>query len=166
MSESGCSVMASWTHQMAPDLWLCAFNNSTGKNWPQTWGVCNEAAGFSLASVTPMTRRGLPTDPQILAATSAAAGNGHDYVTTGHPARSCGWDSVATPYEGCNGLGYFSTSFDTTSAGPNWQALTDGNDADFRSWPSANTTGAHPLASFCMNASGDPMAYVFDHRWR
>ena len=51
-----------------------------------------------------MTRRGLPTDVQIDAAMSAAAANGHSYVTSGHPARSCDW--TGSDYESCNGLGY------------------------------------------------------------
>jgi len=161
----GCSSMASFGVEVAPDLWICAFNNSTGKTWPQTYGVCNEAEGFYLATVGPMTRRGLPTDAEISAALSAAAANGHDYITTGHPARSCSWDSVATNYEGCNGLGYIYTG-NVSGSYANWQALTDGNVSDYRSWPSANATGAHSLASLCMNASNDLVSYYFDHRWR
>lgn len=164
LAESGCSGLASFSAQIAPDLWICAFNNMTGKTWPQTYGVCNEATGFYLPTVASMTRRGLPTSAQISTAMSAAVANGHDYITSGHPARSCSWDSALTSYESCNGLGYVHTA--EVSNGANWLALTDGNDADYRNWPAANTTGAHPLASLCLNATGDPVAYVFDHRWR
>jgi len=163
--SDGCSALAAWSHEIAPDLWLCAYNNQTGKTWQQTYDVCNEAAGFYLASVGPMTRRGLPSDAAIGAAMTAAAANGHDYITSGQPARSCSWDSVWTNYESCNGLGYVNTG-EVTGAGSNWQALTDGNDLDYRNWPAANATGAHPLASLCMNAEADPLSYVFDHRWR
>ena len=72
---------------------------------------------------------------------------------------------MATNYESCNGLGYVRTT-ELSGTGSNWLALTDGNTADYRSWPSANDTGAHPLASLCLNASGDPASYIFDHRWR
>jgi cysteine-rich repeat protein len=163
--DSGCSDLATWEYEIAPDFWICTYNVSRSKTWPQTYGVCNEAGGFYLPTVGPMTRRGLPTDAQINAAMTAARARGHDYITTGHPARSCSWNSAATSYESCNGLGYVSTG-ETDRSGSNWRALTDGNTSDYRSWPSANTTGAHPLASFCLNASSDPAADVFDHRWR
>ncbi len=162
---SGCSASATFSHEIAPDLWICAFNNLGNKTWPQTYEVCSEAAGFYMATVGPMTRRGLPTDAQIGLAMAAARGNGHDYITSGHPARGCGWDS--SNYESCNGLGYIQTS-ENTGAGSNWRALTDGNEAPGRSWPSANAVAVsfHQLATLCMNASSDPLSEVFDHRWR
>ena len=162
---SGCSNMATWSAEIAPDLWLCSFNNMSGKSWPETWGVCNEASGFYMPTVGSMTRRGLPSDGEIAPAMNAANANGHDYVTSGHPARSCSWDSVLTSYEACNGLGYINTS-ETTGLGSNWQAITDGDTADYRNWPAANSTGAHPLATICQDASGDPAAVIFDHRWQ
>jgi hypothetical protein len=110
-----------------------------------------------------MTRRGLPTDGQISATMTAASLNSHDYMTTGQPTRSCDW--TGSNYEACNGLGYIRIT-DTSGGAANWQALVDGNTAGLRSWPSANTTGAHRLASFCLNASSDPLSTVFDHRWR
>ncbi len=158
----GCSNQASFSAMIAPDLWLCAYNNSTGKTWPQTYSVCNEAGGFYLATVGPMTRRGAPTDEQIAAAMALASANNHDYITTGQPARSCDWEG--TNYESCNGLGYLHVNNNSSSS--NWLALVDGNTNGLRSWPSANHTGAHRLASLCQNASGDPQAYIFDHRWR
>ena len=160
---TGCSEMATWTYELAPDLWICSFNAERGKTWDQTWGVCNEEGGYYLPSVGPMTRRGLPTDDQIGPAMAAAAAYGHDYITTGQPARSCDWEG--SNYESCNGLGYVNTG-ETTGTGTNWRALVDGNEAGRRSWPSANTTGAHPLGSFCLNALADPDSVVFDHRWR
>lgn len=164
-SSGGCSDIATFTFEVAPDLWICAFNNLTLKTWPQTYGVCNEDGGFHLATVGPMTRRGLPTNAQISAGLTAAAANNHDFITTGHPTRSARWDSMVTSYETTNGLGYIGIG-ELTGAGGGWQSLTDGNAADLRSWPSANHTGAHRLASLCMNASSDPMSVVFDHRWR
>jgi cysteine-rich repeat protein len=160
---SGCSEMATWEYEIAPDLWICSFNSERGKTWEQTWGVCNEEGGYYLPSVGPMTRRGLPGDDQIGPAMIAAAANGHDYITSGHPARSCNWED--SNYESCNGLGYVNTS-ETTGTGSNWVALTDGNEGGLRSWPAANTTGAHPLGSFCLSAVADPSSTVFDHRWR
>jgi hypothetical protein len=53
-----------------------------------------------------------------------------------------------------------------TGTGTNWVALTDGNATAGRTWPSANTTGAHKLASLCMDASGDSDAVIYDFRWR
>lgn len=166
LAESGCSALASFSVMMTPDIWICAFNNQSGKTWPETYGVCNEAAGFYLASVGPMTRRGVPDDASIAAAMAAANANSHDFITTGHPARACTWDSTMPSYESCNGLGYLNTTGDASGTGPNWVDLTDGNENDLRNWHSANTTGAHNLASMCMNASNDPMSVVFDHRWR
>lgn len=164
INASGCSDTASFSVELSSDIWICSYNNLKNKTWSETYSVCNEAAGFYLATVGPMTRRGLPTDAEISTAFNAALANGHDYVTTGQPARSCSWDSSVTNYENCNGLGY--VGLRELGTGSNWQALTDGNTADYRSWPSANTTGAHPLASMCMNASDDATSYVFDHRWR
>ena len=163
--SAGCSTLASFSYEIAPDLWICAYNNLTGKTWPQTYDVCNEGGGFHLATVGPMTRRGLPTDAQIAPAMAAALANNHDFITTGQPTRSCSWDVAVTNYETINGLGYISVG-DTTGAASNWLALVDGNTADYRTWPSANSTAAHRLASLCMNASGDPASFVFDHRWR
>ena len=162
---SGCSNMATWSAEIAPDLWLCSFNNMSGKTWPQTWGVCNEASGFYMPTVGSMTRRGLPSDQEIEPAMNAANAYGHDYVTSGHPARACSWDSVFTNYENCNGLGYIDTD-EITGQGSNWQAITDGDTADYRNWPAANNTGAHPLATICQDASADPAAVMVDHRWR
>ena len=160
---TGCSEMATWSYEIAPDFWICSFNTERGKTWEETWGVCNEEAGYYLPSVGSMTRRGLPTDDEIGPAMRAASAHGHDYITTGHPARSCDWEG--TDYEVCNGLGYVNTG-ETTGTGSNWVALTDGNTSGRRSWPAANTTGAHPLGSFCLNALADPDAVVFDHRWQ
>jgi cysteine-rich repeat protein len=163
---SGCSSMALDKIQIAPDLWLCSLDRINGGNtWVQTYSVCNEAGGYALPTVTSMTRRGLPTNAQIASAMNTASGLGFDYVITGQPARSCSWDSAATSYQSCNGLGYVHTG-ETSGTGSNWRALVDGNGADYRSWPSANTTNVHTLISMCYLGSTARGDYLFDHRWR
>ena len=94
-----------------------------------------------------------PSDPGPLKgvwmnAVAVMRGLNHDYVITGHPARSCTWDSYTSGFA-CNGLGYIST-LDTID-GANWNALTDGNTAERRYWPAANspTVTSHRLASLC-----------------
>lgn len=119
-----------------------------------------------MATAGPMTRRGLPPSADISSAFAAANGDTFPFVTTGHPARACSWNSAVPSYTTCNGLGYLSTDYDTANTGSNWLALTDGNEADGRSWPSANSTSATRLGVLCMNASADPMSVVIDHRWR
>jgi cysteine-rich repeat protein len=164
--DSGCSSLAMDKIQIAPDLWLCSLDRVYGGNtWVQTYSVCNQAGGFNLPSVTSITRRGLPTDAQIASGMNAARALGFDYVVTGQPTRSCSWDSNATSYESCNGLGYVNTS-EVNRSGSNWVALSDGNGADRRNWPAANTTNVHTLISMCYQGNSGRGDVLFDHRWR
>jgi hypothetical protein len=165
--KGGCSALAAYSYQIATDLWICAYNKLGSKTWVQTYSVCDEANHFYLATVAPMTRRGLPTSAQIGPAMTAATADGFQYLITGQPARSCSWDSTATSYESCNGLGYIATSERTVSGG-DWVALDDGNSAEYRQWPAASPANISfvVLASLCLNSSADASAYVFDHRWR
>jgi cysteine-rich repeat protein len=159
----GCSGLATFEAQIAPDLWICSITVPGGKSWPQTYGACNEAGGFYLASVGPMTRRGLPSDTEIGIPMAAAAAIGHSFLITGQPTRSCNW--TGSNYETCNGLGYIPT-YEVSVSGTGWSSLSDGDSSGLREWPSANTTLAHAVASLCMNAASDPLSVIFDHRWR
>lgn len=65
----------------------------------------------------------------------------------------------------CNGLGYISAR-DSTSSG-NWNSLVDGNDAERRTWPAANSPAVHKLASLCARHGDIPGATLFGkHIWR
>ncbi len=164
----GCAPGTLDQIEIASDLWLCGLDRVAGGNtWPQTYGVCNEAGGFHLPSVGSMTLRGLPTAGEASPAMSTANSLTYGYVITGHPARSCTWNSSAPSYEDCNGLGYISTDELDPASGGNWLAPTDGNTADLRDWPAANTTDAgHKLISLCQYATPANGYVVYDHRWR
>ncbi|MCB1179661.1 MAG: putative Ig domain-containing protein, partial [Leptospiraceae bacterium] len=157
----GCAGSSVYSYSIAPDLWLCAINNTSGKTWTDVSTVCNNAGNFYLATVSSMTRRGLPTDAQIAPAMTSASSNGFQYVITGQPTRACYWDRATASYETCNGLGYIGTG-ETTGSGSNWVALVDGNSAELRAWPSANTTNSQIVISLCQNSLSDPSAYVYD----
>jgi len=54
---------------------------------------------------------------------------------------------------------------DITSS--NWQALTDGNEADRRSWPAANSVNVHMLPSLCASLGDIPGVTLWgEHIWR
>ncbi|MEM7181920.1 MAG: Ig domain-containing protein [Spirochaetota bacterium] len=161
--NSGCSGSAVYSYQIASDLYLCAITNNMAQSWTEVYSACENASGFYMATVLPMTRRGLPTDAQISTATSAATAAGFSYIVTGQSTRGCLWTS-GTGYESCNGLGYI--ALNENSTGSNWQALVDGNETESRNWPSANSTNAGVLISLCQNASSDGSAYIYDYRWR
>ncbi len=167
LCKGGCSPLASYTYQIDADLWICAYDNLPNKTWPQTYGVCNEGNQFYMATVAPMTRRGLPSNAQIGPAMVAAAADGFEFIVTGQPVRTCTWNSANSSYEFCNGLGYIYTE-ETTQSGEDWLALTDGNSADLREWPLASPVSVSwsKLATLCMRANADGLAYVFEHRWR
>ena len=89
---------------------------------------------------------------------------GHDYVITGQATRSCKWASWTGGFN-CNGLGYVHLGDSVTSG--NWNSLVDGNGAELRSWPSANSPNAHKLPSLCVKADDIPGAYLFGkYIWR
>ena len=168
----GCAPGIGYAMKIEGDLWLCAIDNIKGNNnYAQVYSACTEAGGFHMGTVSSMTRRGLPANSNIGPAMTWAASKGYDYVVTGQPTRAFSWSYAKTPYEttscGGGGLGYIHTG-ETTGAGDNWKSLVDGNDAEYRSWPAANCVEVayHTLIALCQDASNDPKAYVFDHRWR
>lgn len=168
---SGCSSSAAYAYKIADDLWLCAPDNITGNNnFMELATACNNSANFFLATVGPMTRRGLPTQGQISGPMASAHAAGFDFATTGHPTRFFQWNRSITPYEttscGSGGTGYIYTQ--ENISGSNWLALVDGNENHLRDWPAANCTEVsyHTLISLCQDASADPVSYVYDYRWR
>ena len=170
--KNGCAPGMAFSMKIVDDLWLCAMDNITGNNnYVQVYSACNEASGFHMGTVTSMTRRGLPPDSAIGQAMTWAKSKGYDYAVSGQPVRAFSWDYNKTPYEttscGGGGLGYIGTS-EKTGSGSNWKALTDGNGAEYRSWPAANCVEVkyHTLIALCQDASADPKAWVYDHRWR
>ncbi len=170
--KNGCAPGMPYARKIVDDLWLCAVDNIKGNNnYKQVYSACNEASGFHMATVSSMTRRGLPPDGAIGPAMDWAKSKGYDYACSGQPVRAFSWDYNKTPYEstscGGGGLGYIGTS-EKTGQGSNWKALTDGNDKEYRSWPAANCVEVsyHTLIALCQDATNDPKAWVFDHRWR
>jgi hypothetical protein len=147
-------------------LWVCAPDKTKGNNnFLQMAESCNEEQGFHLATVSVMTKIGVPSQSDWAKGVSLL-GPGFDYIVTGQPTRSLFWDRTILPYETTNGVGYLSTNDGVTGAG--WQALTDGVTAEHRMWPFANSV-EYPtvsLASLCVDASSVSSSYVYDHRWR
>jgi len=108
--------------------------------------------------------QGKPDAAAWLAAAQELGRTGHDYIITGQPTRSCSWDSYQTGFT-CNGLGYLHTRETIDSS--NWNSLVDGNEADRRSWPSANSVNVHKLPSLCTRLGDVPGVELWaDHIWR
>jgi len=65
----GCSPSAQYSVRIDDRLWLCSSGAVSGKTYANVGGVCNQAGGFNLPSVGPMTRRGKPSNvsPNLLA---------------------------------------------------------------------------------------------------
>jgi len=88
---------------------------------------------------------------------------GHDYIITGQAVRSCSWSNWQKNFA-CNGLGYVSASEGIT--GSNWRSLVDGNNAERRSWPAANSPTVHRLASMCVKADQIGARLFGKYIWR
>lgn len=165
-STSGCSSFSIHSFRINDRLWLCSDGATTPKNWDRVSRVCNQAGGFRLPTVGPMTQRGRPDNTAWRAAASQMQGLGHDYFITGHPTRGASWGQWTSGWMGINGLGYIDAG--ELSTGSNWMALTDGNNNDLRAWPAANSPDAgHRLATLCANLADIPGVYVFANNiWR
>lgn len=146
-------------------MWLCSDGPVAAKGYDRIGTQCNNAGKFYLAGTLIHTRLGKPNAAAWTSAASYMNAQGHDFICAGQPARSCSWSDWSNGFA-CNGLGYVHTNDAITSG--NWLALTDGNGAERRNWPSANSpSSGHRMPSLCVYAAHIPGAYVWGkYIWR
>jgi len=154
VAKSGCNPDAQYSYQVTEKLWVCMMNNDVVKSWDAIATACNLNGGYRLSSVRVMSHFGQPTEAQWTPAQAYMRQQGSLYFITGQAVRSCSWDDYKTDYT-CNGLGYISaqSSFDQR----NWDAATDGNYQEKRSWPNALYTNyGATMPSVCYDGGSVP----------
>ena len=173
----GCAEGAAFKYKVDTDLWLCALDNQPGGTWKSAYSSCNERAGFHLATVNCMTKRGAVRN-NYNTASKWAGSKGFQYLVTGQPVTKRGGDWGDMNYVGgkfgapgcssngkCNDhcgaydgiLGYLHAFGHT--AFNNWKPLFD-NNFDYSMCAGSRSAA---LISVCQNAAKIG-ASVFDHR--